>query len=67
LHVLQEWLEQDEQEWPVDLRRLDPPPIPKADKSLRTGPAQAGQRTSASPPRRTRASNVLRQASQRNS
>lgn len=67
LHVLQEWLEQEGQECPEDLMRLEPPPIPKADKSLWTGPAQAGHRTSASPPSRTRASNFEAQAWQRNS
>jgi len=67
LQVLQEWLEQDEQPDPDDLSRLPPPPMPKAEKSLRTGPPQALQRTSASRPSETRRSNFIRQESQQNS
>jgi hypothetical protein len=67
LQVLQEWLAQDEQEWPEDLIRLAPPPTPKVENNLRTGPPQVSQRTAASWPRRTRTSNFFRQFSQQNS
>jgi len=67
LHVLQEWLAQDEQECPEDLMRLDPPPTPKVENSLRTGPPQVSQRTDPSWPMRTRASNFFLQVSQQNS
>jgi len=57
--VEQDPLEQVEQPLPDALMRLPPPPIPKAEGRLRTsGRPQLGQRTSASPPRRTSFSKI---------
>jgi len=66
--VLQEGLEQEAQPLEELFKRLDPPPMPKAERSLRTSRApQKAQTTSFSPPRRTRASKRFPQPGQQNS
>ena len=65
LQVLQDFPEQVEQPVEAALRRLDPPPIPNADRSFRSSPEpHFGQRVSVSRPVRTSASKASPQAQQ---
>ncbi len=65
LQVLQDLLEQWEQPDEDALSRLDPPPMPNADRSFRRSEEpQPGQQASFSRPVRTRISKVSPQARQ---